>query len=211
MSFDDVSFYLGVIGTLAFAVTGVMAVAERRVDFFSAIVLGVITAVGGGTIRDLILDVPIFWSLDLSYIRLAVLASIITFIALPLFKRPAIFKGILYADAIGISLFGVSGALKAYELGFAWPIGSLILGVITAIGGGAIRDVLTGRKTLLMSDEVYAVPVLLGCLCLLIILHFYPTMTTTAVISGACLALVLRTAAIAFELRLPNWFTIQIK
>jgi uncharacterized membrane protein YeiH len=211
MTFDDVSSTLGVLGTIAFAITGVLAVAERRVDFFSAIVLGVITAVGGGTIRDLILDVPVFWSLDLSYIRIAVLASIITFVALSFMRHAPIFKTILLADALGISLFGVGGAFKAYELGFAWPIGPLILGVITAIGGGAIRDVLTGRKTLLMSDEVYAVPVVIGCLCLLIILNFSPEYPTMALITGTVVAFTLRTAAVVWELRLPNWFTTQIK
>jgi len=211
MSFDQVSGILGVFGTIAFAITGVMAVAERRVDFFSAIVLGVITAVGGGTIRDLILDVPVFWSLDLSYIRIAVAASIVTFIALSIFTRPQLIKGILYVDAVGISLFGMGGALKAYELGFAWPIGPLMLGVITAIGGGLIRDVLTGRKTLLMSDEVYAVPVVIGCLTMLMMLNFFPTMNSTALITGATVAFVLRAAAITWDLRLPRWFTTQIK
>ncbi len=210
-TFDDVSSILGVLGTIAFAVTGVLAVAERRVDFFSAVVLGIITAVGGGTIRDLIMDVPVFWSLDLSYIRIAVMASIITFFALSFMKHAPIFKTILLADAVGISLFGVGGAMKAYEIGFALPVGALIMGVITAIGGGLIRDVLTGRKTLLMSDEVYAVPVALGCICLLTLLRFFPEYPTVALICGTAIAFSLRTAAVVWELRLPGWFTTQIK
>jgi len=105
------------MATIAFAVTGVLAVAERRVDFFSAVVLGIITAIGGGTIRDLILDVPVFWATNLSYVQFAILASVITFIAQSIFSKPQILKLFLYVDALGIALFGVAGAFKALELG----------------------------------------------------------------------------------------------
>lgn len=211
MSLDSVTHVLSILATIAFAVTGVLAVAEKRVDFFSAIVLGVITAVGGGTIRDLILDVPVFWSQDLLLVRIAVLASIVTFVALSFFSRPQIFKAMVYIDGLGAALFGLGGALKTYELEFALPLGALIMGVITAIGGGVMRDVLTGRKTLLLSDEVYAVPVVLGTLLMLFSLKFFPDYKSEALVAGTTLAFVLRTAAIRWELRLPRWFTTQVK
>jgi uncharacterized membrane protein YeiH len=211
VSFDHVMQILAIMATVAFAVTGVMAVAQQRVDFFSAVVLGVITAVGGGTVRDLIMDVPVFWSQDLLLIRVAVLASIITFVALNFFSKPQIYKWFLYIDGLGAALFGLGGAMKAYELGFAWPLGLLIMGVITAIGGGLIRDVLTGRKTLLMSDEVYAVPVVLGCLLMAIVLHFAPEYKSEGLLAGTVLAATLRFAAIYWNLSLPAWFTTQKK
>jgi uncharacterized membrane protein YeiH len=211
VSFDHVMQILAIMATVAFAVTGVMAVAQQRVDFFSAVVLGVITAVGGGTVRDLIMDVPVFWSQDLLLIRVAVLASIITFVALNFFSKPQIYKWFLYIDGLGAALFGLGGAMKAYELGFAWPLGLLIMGVITAIGGGLIRDVLTGRKTLLMSDEVYAVPVVLGCLLMAIVLHFAPEYKSEGLLAGTVLAAALRFAAIYWNLSLPAWFTTQKK
>ena len=211
MSVDHVNLILSILATIAFAVTGVLAVAQQRVDFFSAVVLGVITAVGGGTIRDLIMDVPVFWSLDLLLIRVAVLASIVTFLLLHFFSRPQIYKLLLYIDGMGVAMFGASGAMKAYELGFAWPLGALIMGVITAIGGGLLRDVLAGRKTLLMSNEVYAVPVALGCVVMLAILNFFPSYASEALIAGTAVAFSLRTAAIYWEWQLPNWFTTQLK
>lgn len=211
MSLDLVMQVLAILATVAFAVTGVMAVAQQRVDFFSAIVLGVITAVGGGTVRDLIMDVPVFWSQDLLLIRVAVLASIITFVAIHFFSRPQIYKCFLYIDGMGAAMFGLGGAMKAYELGFAWPLGLLIMGVISAIGGGLIRDVLTGRKTLLMSDEVYAVPVVIGCLLLAIVLNFFPAYASEALLAGTVVAFALRAAAIHWDLSLPNWFTTQKK
>ncbi len=207
MSTDQLSHLLAMSATIAFAVTGVLALADRRVDLFSIVVLGVITAIGGGTIRDLILDVPVFWSNDLSYVRFAVLASILTFIAQSFFAHPNVYKLMLYIDGLGVAMFGVGGAVKALELGFGWPIGPLILGVITAIGGGLMRDVLSGRKTLLMSNEVYAVPVALGILTTLVSVHFFPDFKSEAILAGTIIAFGLRSCAIYWSWHLPAWFT----
>ena len=125
------------------------------------------------------------------------------------FFSPQVFKLILYIDGLGIALFGVAGAVKTADLGFGWPIGPLMLGVITAIGGSLIRDVLSGRKTLLMTDEVYAVPVVIGCLVTLVTLKFYPNLKSEAMIAGTVIAFSLRAAAIHWSLRLPSWFTMQ--
>ena len=211
MSIEFVTALLGVLATVAFAVTGVLAVAEKRVDFFSAIILGVITAVGGGTIRDLVMDVPVFWSQDLLLIRVALLSSVITFVALSFFSKPQIHKSFLYIDGLGAALFGMSGAMKAYEFGFAWPLGLLVMGVVTAIGGGLMRDILTGRKTLLMSDEVYAVPVVIGIVIMGVMFKFFPAYDSEALVVGTVVAFALRSAAIYWNLSLPPWFTTQKK
>jgi uncharacterized membrane protein YeiH len=163
--------------------------------------------VGGGTIRDLLLDAPVFWASDLSYIRFAVLASILTFIAQSFFAHPNVYKLMLYVDGLGVSMFGVGGAMKTLEFGFGWPLGPLMLGVITAIGGGLMRDVLTGRKTLLMSDEVYAVPVATGILTMLVTFQLFPELKSEAILAGTIIAFGLRSAAIYWEWRLPAWFT----
>jgi len=206
MTFDQFNFVLSMMATIAFAVTGVLAVAERRVDFFSAVVLGIITAIGGGTIRDLILNVPVFWATNLSYVQFAILASVITFIAQSIFSKPQILKLFLYVDALGIALFGVAGAFKALELGFGWPLGPLMLGVITAIGGGLMRDVLAGRKTLLMGDEVYTLPVFAGCFLMLVIVKLFPNFVSEGILIGTVTTLVLRSAAIHWSWKVPDWF-----
>jgi uncharacterized membrane protein YeiH len=207
MTTDQIIHVIYMCATISFAVTGVLALVDRRVDLFSVVVLGVITAVGGGTLRDLLLDAPVFWASDLSYIRFAVLASILTFIAQSFFSHPNVYKLMLYVDGLGVAMFGVGGAMKTLELGFGWPLGPLMLGVITAIGGGLMRDVLSGRKTLLMSDEVYAVPVALGIMTMLLTFHFFPSLKSEALIGGIIVAFVLRSAAIYWEWRLPAWFT----
>jgi uncharacterized membrane protein YeiH len=203
MTLDAVNFWLAIAGTVAFAVTAVLAIADRGVDIFGVIVLGVITAVGGGTVRDMILGVPVFWASDLLFVRVAVLSSILAFVARKWFTLPQIYTLMIYTDGLGAALFGMNGALKCWELDFAWPLGPVILGVITAIGGGIIRDVIVGRKTLIMSTEVYAVPVTLGCVLMMLLLYFFPDDKGQVLIASTLFSFCMRAAAIRWNWQMP--------
>ena len=205
MTLGDLSFYVAMAGTVAFAVSAVLAVAERRVDLFAAIVLGTITAVGGGTVRDIILDVPVFWSTELSYIWVSVAASVAAFVAYRFFARRFIHALFLYVDGLAIALFGIQATGKVWDLGFGIPVAPAMLGVITAIGGGLIRDVLAQRQTLLMSRELYAVPVLIGCILFTLVLAYAPEYRLVG--SVVCLAVIfgIRAAAIHWSLQVPEW------
>ena len=160
-SIDVIMFWLAIVATMAFAITAVLAIADRGVDIFGVMVLGVITAVGGGTVRDLLLGVQPFWVEDLVFVRVAIFSSLLAFVGRSFFTQPQIFTLMLYLDGLGAALFGIQGAMKTYEMAFGWPLAPVILGVITAIGGGIMRDVIAGRKNLLMSTELYAIPVAL--------------------------------------------------
>jgi len=203
---ENIHFWIGVIATIAFAVTGVLAIADRGVDLFGVLVLGVITAIGGGTIRDMILGAPVFWSENQLYVWLALGASVLTFVAESFFTQPQIYRWMLYIDGFGAALFGIQGANKAWGMDFGLPVAPVILGVITAIGGGLIRDILAGRKTLIMSHEFYAIPVTLGCCAYVLILNFLPQYALEG--SVACMLGIfgLRAAAIHWDLRVPNMF-----
>ena len=202
----DINFWISVIATMAFAVTGVLAIADRGVDLFGVLVLGLITAIGGGTIRDIILEAPVFWSENQIYVWLALCASVLAFVAESFFTQPQIYRWMLYIDGFGAALFGIQGADKAWSMGYGLPIAPVILGVITAIGGGLIRDILAGRKTLIMSHELYAIPVTLGCCVYVLILNFLPEY----VVQGSVLCMFaifgLRAAAIHWDLRVPKMF-----
>jgi uncharacterized membrane protein YeiH len=189
---EEISFWIGIIATMAFAVTGVLAIADRGVDLFGVLVLGLITAIGGGTIRDIILEVPTFWSDNQIYVWLALGASV--------------YRWMLYIDGFGAALFAIQGADKAWNMNFGLPVAPVILGVITAIGGGLLRDVLAGRKTLIMSHELYAIPVTLGCVAYVLVLNFLPQY----VVEGSVICMLgifgLRAAAIYWDLRVPKMF-----
>lgn len=201
---DQINFWIGIAATVAFAVTGVLAIADRGVDLFGVLVLGVITAIGGGTLRDIILEVPVFWSITQIYIWVALGACIVTFVAESFFTQPQIYRWMLYIDGLGAALFGIQGVDKAWNLGFGLPVAPVILGVITAIGGGLLRDILAGRKTLFMSHELYAIPVTLGCFIYVLILNFLPQYTLEGSVFCMLAIFGLRAAAIRWNLRVPK-------
>jgi uncharacterized membrane protein YeiH len=205
VTLEDLSFYVAMAGTVAFASSAVLSVADRKVDLFAAIVLGTITAVGGGTVRDIILDVPVFWANDVTYIWVSVAASVATFLAYRFFEKQFIRSLFLYVDAFAIAMFAVQASAKVWDLGFGLPVAPVILGVITAIGGGLIRDVLAQRQTLLMSRELYAVPVLIGCILYTLMLAYMPQHRLVG--SVLCLVLIfgIRAAAIHWNLQVPEW------
>ena len=209
MNLDSVEYFIQVAATVAFAVTAVLAVAPKGIDLFGACVMGIITAVGGGTVRDLILDVPVFWSPDLSYIWIALAASVAAFWGQSLFARRHINGLMLYFDALGIALFGTQAVWKVWQLGFGLPVAPVLLGIITAIGGGLIRDVLAGRQTLLMSRDIYAVPVLLGTLLYVLVLEFFPQHGDIGALACFGLIFTVRAAAIHWSLSVPAWLTTQ--
>jgi uncharacterized membrane protein YeiH len=205
LSIETISFWLAIAATVAFAITAVLAIADHGVDIFGVVVLGVITAIGGGTMRDLILDVPVFWAKDLIFAQVAVLSSLLAFAGRSFFTQPQIFRLLLYVDGLGAALFGMQGAMKTWTLNFGLPLAPLLLGVLTAIGGGLIRDVLAGRKTLLMTSEIYAIPVVIGCAVMMLCLRLFPTMETEALIGCTILTFTMRFAAIYWNLSAPAW------
>jgi uncharacterized membrane protein YeiH len=192
------------IATVAFAVTGVLAVAGRGVDIFGSMVLGVATAVGGGTIRDVILGVPVFWSLDVRYLWVALGASIAAHVLRSRFSRRGVYQTMLYLDGFGAALFGIQSVSKTWNLDFGLPLAPVVLGVVTAIGGGLIRDVLAGRPTLLMSRELYAVPVMLGCIVFVATLYWLPDQRLASALICIIAVFALRSAAIFWHLQMPK-------
>ncbi len=205
MDWDIVSRLGEMTGTVAFAVTAVLAVAPQRVSLFTACVMGTITAVGGGTIRDVITDQPVFWSIDPTYIWVALAASIAAFWAHRFFARGKVFQTMLYLDALGVALFAVQSVGIVWRLDFGLPVAPVILGIVTAIGGGLLRDVLAGRQTMLMNEEIYAVPVLLGTSVLVILMSIFPDLWEINSAIGFAIIFGIRAAAIRWNLRWPDW------
>ncbi len=189
------------IGALVFAASGVLAVRRHGIDLIGALFLGVITAIGGGTIRDIVIGARIFWIVDFNYVWAAAAASVLAFFL----SRPGP-KGqrvLLYLDAMGVALFTVGAASKVLALGLA-PAVAVIMGLITGIGGGLLRDVLAGRPTLLMSREIYATPILAGCSLYVALREFAPGFSLAGPIA---MAVIFGTRAIVIfrNLHMPGW------
>lgn len=166
-----VLYLISMIGTAVFAITGVLALRRDGIDVFGALVLGIVTALGGGTVRDLILDAPVFWIGDFNYVWVAAASALLTFFIVRPFERTQTL--LLYLDGFGAALFAIAATEKVLGLGHAAPL-AVMLGVWTSIGGGIARDVLAGRPTLLMSREIYATPILLGGALYIALRTFWP-------------------------------------
>jgi len=211
MDWNSWNHLIAMAATVAFAVTAVLAIkGDKEIDLFAAVVLGLITAIGGGTVRDIIIDTPVFWATDLTYIWVAAVASIVAFYGRRLFAHRKLFGLMLYLDGFGAAMFAIQATGKTFDLGFAVPAGPVILGVLTGIGGGLIRDVLAGRTNLLMRPELYAVPILLGCILFQLILSYLPEYRLLG--SALCVFLVfgIRAAAIHWNLQVPMWARTKI-
>lgn len=196
-------YYFEMLGTMVFAVTGVLAVTRRGLDIFGALVLGMVTALGGGTIRDVIIDAPPFWLQDFNYVWAAGLGALVAFLIGSRFRNT--YRGLLYLDALGAALFAMTAADKVLARHMIGPV-AVIMGVLTGIGGGLIRDVLAGRPTLLMSREIYATPILLGCIAFVVLREAFPAVPYPSV-AGFAIIFGLRALAIHRHLEMPEWLT----
>lgn len=194
--------YLDMLGIIAFATTGALVAGQNRMDVFGGLILAAVTGVGGGTMRDLILDVPVFWIADHRPLW-ACLAGMA--LALYLLRRQSVMSrymnGLIQGlDALGLAVFTVIGAHKAMIIqgGIAIPV---IMGCITGVGGGLIRDVLANRIPLVLSRiRFYATASLIGAL---IFACLWPYHTVLAVIMGFGATLFFRVGALLYDWRLP--------
>ncbi|MEV8512464.1 TRIC cation channel family protein [Dactylosporangium sp. NPDC051484] len=148
------------VGITVFAASGATAAVAKRLDLFGVIFVGFIAALGGGIMRDLFVNVQPFAFVDWRYSVVAVLTAAATFWLHPAVNR--LRWTVLVLDAAGLGLFVVTGTLKALDAGVP-PIGACIIGMITGIGGGLVRDLLTGEIPTVLRREIYAVAGLVGC------------------------------------------------
>ena len=154
-------YALDLIGVAVFAVSGALAAGRKRMDLLGVIVLGLVTAVGGGTIRDLLLARhPIFWLADSRYVIVIVASALFTVGYVRWRPPPA--ATLLYADALGLAMFSVSGAQIAERAGLPAAAG-IVLGTITGSAGGAVRDILSAEIPLVLQrGNLYASAAILG-------------------------------------------------
>ena len=191
-------------GDVVFAVSGALNAARHRMDVLGFVLIGTITGIGGGTIRDLLLGRTVWWTHDPFELSLCVLVSLLTFF----FVKTDIShrKWMVWSDAIGLACFAVVGCHVALSFGAAFPV-AVFLGMITATGGGVIRDMMTQTQPMILCGEVYATAALVGSLGYAL-LAMLPLPGGVAEFLAFMAALSLRAAAIRFDIRMgpPNDF-----
>ena len=199
---EAVLYSLDLFGTAVFAVSGALAAGRRHMDLFGVLVIAAITAVGGGTARDLLLDRhPVFWIADLTYLGVIAPSALLTFAYTTYFRPPK--NALLIADAFGLAVFTVVGAKVALSVG-VHPVIVVLMGAMTSTVGGMVRDVLCGETPLILRREIYATASLGGA-AIYVVLH--ATTLPDPLVAGAAVGAVfaVRLAALRWQLHLPSF------
>lgn len=196
----ELLYWLDLFGVVVFAFSGALMAGRYQLDPFGVVVLSAVTAIGGGTIRDLILDAPVFWITDPLYLYVILATAVLTIILIRCPKRiPKRF--LLIADAFGLALFAVLGTQKALTLGAPVSV-AIVMGTITGVAGGMIRDVLCNVIPMILRQEIYATAAILGG-CMYVFFNYLGWSESYATIFAILGALKLRLAAIYWQVSLP--------
>lgn len=196
-----VVYIIDILGTFAFAISGALVASKKKFDLFGVIIIAFVTAVGGGMLRDIMINAhPINWIGDLNYIWTILIAVIFTF----LFKKKIepLRKTFFLFDTIGISVFTLLGLQKGLNLHLP-TIVALIMGMVSAVFGGVIRDVLTRKVPLIFKKEIYASACLLGGV-VYITLRYFGIDEDINFILSAIVIMVTRTLSVIYKLELPK-------
>lgn len=194
---------LDIIGTLAFAISGVLTAMNKRLDPFGILIIAFVAAVGGGTLRDILIGAPVAWMQNLTYVYVIFATTFFTVI----FRKRInyIRRSLLLFDTIGIALYTIVGVQKGIEAGFP-PIICIALGTMTACFGGVIRDILCNEIPIIFRKEIYATACIIGAFVYFLLMETPMPIDLIVVISGS-VVMIIRLLAVYFNLSLPNIYT----
>jgi len=191
---------IDILGTVAFAISGVLTALHKRLDPFGILIIAFVTAVGGGTLRDVLIDANVAWMRNLTYVYV-ILGS--TIFAVIFRKRLGYIRRSLFLfDTIGIALYTIVGVEKGIAAGFH-PIICVALGTMTACFGGVLRDILCNEIPIIFRKEIYATACILGATAYFL-LHATPITEDFIVIISGSIVIIIRLLAVYFNLSLPS-------
>jgi uncharacterized membrane protein YeiH len=193
-------YLLDLLGVAVFAVSGALAAGRAGLDLLGVVVIASFTAIGGGTVRDLLLNRhPIFWIQDPTYLIVIVVAALATVVYARVLPPPE--HALLVADALGLALFAIVGAQIAETAGLS-PIIVVLMGTVTGVAGGVLRDVLTTQIPLILRADIYATAAIAG-IALYLVLQVAGVGRSGAITAGVVTVAALRLAAMVWRLQLP--------
>ncbi len=196
----DIIFLLDIAGVIAFAISGVLTAIRKRMDLFGILIIAFVTAIGGGTLRDLLIAEPVSWLHNTIYIKVIIITTVLAI----LFRNKLSYLGrtLFFFDTIGISIFTLIGLEKALNVGFP-PLVCIATGTMTACFGGVIRDILANKIPIIFHKDIYATACILGGV-MYFILHLFP-LSNGLVFTIACLIIIsVRSLAVYYNWQLPT-------
>jgi uncharacterized membrane protein YeiH len=188
-------------GVAVFAATGALAASRKELDIIGFLFLASVTGIGGGTLRDLILNIPVFWVGNRDYVLICVAVAVVVFFTAHRFESR--YRLLLWLDAIGLAAFCVMGADKALDITGS-PVVAIVMGMLTATFGGILRDLLAGEPSVLLRPEIYVTAALAGA-----VVFTLATLAGAAVLLAAilafCAAFLVRGGALRFGWSFPPY------
>lgn len=200
----DLSTLLTIVdlsSSIVFAVTGALVASRKQMDVVGFMWLGVVTGIGGGTLRDLLLGVPVFWVRDSTPLIACLLASVAVYFTAHLLDSR--YRLLLWLDAMGLALVTVAGTAKGLDAG-AGPVVAVVMGVLTAAAGGIIRDILGQEPSIILRREIYVTASVVGAVAYVALAGFGADRTSAA-IAGGTAAFAIRGLAILRGWSLPTY------
>ena len=202
----DFTFLIEVLGTVSFAMSGSFAAMQKRFDPFGVLIIAFVTSVGGGTVRDLLLDVPVFWMHDLLAVSLIFFTAIFTMIFKLIEKK---FQVTLFIfDSLGLGLFTIIGVQKGLNADLH-PVIGVVLGTITGCFGGIIRDILLNRIPLIFRKEIYATAAIVGGIVYILLRNFSGLSEEINQILTILLIVSIRTLAVKYHWQMPKFYGVS--
>lgn len=194
-------YLFDIFGVAVFAVSGAILAIRKKYDLFGVIVVGFVTALGGGSIRDLLLgNQPVFWLKDINYFYAVISFAILTFIT---YRRIIKINNILRIfDALGLGIFTIIGIQKSLQVNIL-PVFAVMMGVVTAVAGGIVRDILCQETPLVLSKEIYATACIAGGI-FYFVFRYFGVGENLLVVLSVLLIILIRLVAINYNLSLPK-------
>lgn len=194
---------IDILGVIAFAISGVLVALHKRMDVFGVLIIAFVTAVGGGTLRDIIIGkTPVFWLVNMNYMYIIILSTVV---AITFRKKLDYLRTSLFLfDTIGIGLYTVIGVEKGLSVGLH-PLSCIALGTMSACFGGVIRDILCNEIPVIFRKEIYATACILGGLSYFLLRQLPLENNFVFVIAGA-IVITIRLIAVKFKISLPSLY-----
>ena len=187
-------------GVAVFAATGALAAAREKHDVITFAVFAAITGVGGGTLRDLLLGLPVFWVQDWRYVAVCLIAAVALWLV---GQRDWRFRALLWLDAAGLGAYGVMGAAKAEAIG-APPLICIVMGTLTACFGGVVRDILAGQPSILLRREINVSAAIVAATLYMTLRAFEAPIWPAAIVASVC-GFLIRAGALRWGWSLPGF------
>ncbi|GLB50304.1 trimeric intracellular cation channel family protein [Neptunitalea lumnitzerae] len=195
---------IDILGVVSFTISGVLVALRKKLDAFGVLIIGFVTATGGGTLRDLLLGVrPIWWLIDTRVVYTIIITALVSIVLRKYLK--SVSRSLFLFDTIGVAMYTIAGIEKSLIINLD-PVICVAIGIITACFGGVIRDILCRRIPVIFKKEIYATTCMLGGITFFALRQILPGNSVIINITSVMVIIIIRILAVKYKLQLPSLY-----